>query len=342
MEKIKIGQIGICHEHAQGKMDTLRRHLSDVYEIVGVVDDRSSHTARVPIGESHLKSYEGLKWMTEDELLSYPGLQGVMVETTNGDLVPTALRCMKRGLPMHMDKPGGEDMNLFRQLLAGCKERNLPLQMGYMFRVNPAMQWSRKAIRNGWLGDIFEIQASMSHDYGGEEYQKYIGSFKGGIMFNLGCHLIDAIIPMMGRPEKVTSFLKSAPGYDPAIKNNCVAILEYPHATVTLRACSKEVNGSPRRNLKICGTRGTLELCPQERFDGQSLEMRLTLAEGNEAYPAGTHTLGFGVVRDRYEEQLRELAQIIRGEIKNPYTYEHDELVQEVLLAASGYTPWKP
>ncbi len=60
------------------------------------------------------------------------------------------------------------------------------------------------------------------------------------------------------------------------------------------------------------------------------------LLEGNDAYSAGSHMVEFGVQRDRYRAQLLELARIINGEIENPYTYEHDYLVQEVVLAASG------
>lgn len=338
MKKIKIGQIGICHEHASGKMNTLRK-LSDVYEIVGVVDDRDTRAARY--AGDDLSPYEGLTWMSKEQLLAHRGLEAVVIETPNADLVPTAHQCMARDLPMHLDKPGGEEMALFRALLAGCKERHLPLQMGYMFRANRAIQLAQKAVREGWLGGVFEIQGSMSHNYGGQGYQPYMGQFKGGIMYNLGCHLIDTVIAMMGRPVNVTPFLKSAPGYDSAIKNNCVAILEYSHALATLRACSKEVDGLGRRSLKICGTKGTIELCPLERFDGKPLTMQLTLLEGNEAYSAGSHVIDLGVTKDRYEDQLREFASIVRGEMENPYSYAHDELVQEVILASCGYTQWE-
>jgi len=338
MKKIKIGQIGVCHEHAAGKINTLRR-MSDVYEIIGVVDDRTSTAAKFAGGD--LKPYEGLKWMTEDELLDYPGLQAVVVETPNSDLVPTAIRCMEHNLPMHMDKPAGEDLELFGQLLNGCKERNLPFQMGYMFRNNPAMQLCLKAVCRNWLGDIFEVQAGMSHNYGGDAYQRYLSNFKGGIMFNLGCHLIDFVIAMLGRPEKITPFLKSTAGVADTIKNNCLSILEYPHATVALRACSLEADGIEHRRLKVCGSKGTVELSPLERFDGKPLQMRLTLLEGNEEYSAGTHTVDLGIKLDRYQDQLLELAKIINGEMKNPCAYEHDYLVQETLLAASGYTKWE-
>ena len=337
-QRIKIGQIGVCHEHASGKLNTVKK-LPEVYEIVGVVDDRKTKAAR--FAGNDLKPYEGQTWMTEEELFNTPGLQAVMVETPNSDLVPTAIRCMEHNLAMHMDKPGGEDLELFKKLLDGCQARNLPFQMGYMFRNNPAMQLCQKAVRKGWLGDIFQIHADMCHDYGGEAYQRYLSSYKGGIMFNLACHHIDIIVSMLGRPEKITPFMKSTPGAANGAMNNCLTVLEYPHTIVSLHACGRQIGGSGGRRFKIFGSKGTMEWSPLERFDGKPLQAHLTLREGNEEYPAGSHTVDLGIRRDRYTDQLFELAQIIRGEMENPYTYEHDYLTQEVTLAAAGYFPWR-
>ena len=338
MNKVKIGQIGVCHEHAAAKMRSLRG-MSDVYEIVGVVDDRYSTAAKFP--NADMSPYEGLTWMSEEELFATPGLEAVVVETPNLKLVPTAMRCMEQGLAMHMDKPGGDDMELFGKLMDGCKAKSLPFQMGYMLRNSPALLLCRKAIRCGWLGDIFEVQANMSHNYGGDAYQEYLAHFKGGIMFNLGCHLIDVVVSLLGRPDNVTPFLKSAPGSPHSSLNNCLAVLDYPHATAMLHACSREADGLNYRRFKLCGTRGTVELSPLERFDGKPLTMRLTLVEDNDDYAAGTHTIDLGVQHDRYQDQLLELARIVNGEIENPYTCEHDYLVQEVVLAASGYSEWR-
>ena len=342
MKKIKIGQIGISHEHAHGKITTLK-NMPEVYEIVGVVDDRTTSCGARFVPPDFLKSYEGLKFMTEEELFNVPGLQAVTVEVPNVDLVPAAIRCMERNLAIHMDKPGGEDLQLFDKLRKGCADRSLPFQMGYMFRGNPAVQFCKRVVREKWLGEIYEIQASMSHNYGNDVYHEYLSTFKGGIMFNLGGHLIDVIVSMMGRPEKITPFLKSTSGVSSAVKNNCLAIMEYTNATVSLRTCSIELDagGQSGRPLKICGTKGTAYLCPLERFDGQPLKLHLSLREGNAEYAAGSHAIEFEVQRDRYKEQLLELAKIINDEISNPYSYEHDYLVQEVLLAASGYTTWR-
>lgn len=333
MDKIKIGQIGIRHEHAPGTMQSLRL-LPEVFEVVGIVDDRHSETAAFQ--HADLSVYDGLPWLSEEELLNTPGLQAVSVETANLDLVPTALRCLEKSLPIHMDKPGGDDLALFRKLREGCEQRKLPFQIGYMFRSNPAMLWIRNAVKQGLLGDVFEIQAGMSHCYGGDVYQEYLGKFQGGIMFNLGCHLIDLIVSILGRPENVIPILKSTVGLPDRITNNAMAILEYPHAIASIHACSKEVNGLDKRRLKVCGTKGSVELSPLECFDGRPLKMQLHLSEDTDMIPKGPQILDFGVSRDRYRDHLREFAAMIRGEIPNPYDATHDCIVQETLLKAAG------
>jgi predicted dehydrogenase len=342
MKRVKIGQIGICHEHANGKMLSLKKH-PEIFEIVGVVDDRETSKTAKFLPKDILKPYEGVKFMSEEELLNTPGLQAVAVEVPNLDLVPVALRCMERNLAMHMDKPGGDDMKLFTKLRKGVDERKLPFQIGYMFRGNPAIKFCQRIVREKWLGEIFEIQATMSHNYGNADYDEYLSAFKGGIMFNLCCHLIDFIVPMMGRPEKIASFFKSLPGAPAKSKNNCLAVLEYPNATATLRANSAELDagGQGGRPLKICGTKGTAYLCPMERFDGEALKLHLSLREGVAEYAAGSHVVEFEPQSDRYEAQLIELAKTVNGEMENPYGLEHDLLVEEILLAASGYTKWR-
>ena len=340
MEKLNIIQIGICHEHAYGKFASMKKR-PDLFNILGYVDERDfCKTPRLTqfFNENHYADY---RKFTLDEALNYPGLEAVTVEVPNNDLVTVALKCMEHNLPMHMDKPAGEDLALYKKLLDGCKAKNLPFQMGYMFRGNPAFQFCIRAIREKLIGDVFEIEADMNHCYGNEIYQEYLGKFPGGIMFNLGCHLIDFVAAAMGRPDNVTSFLKSAPGYSDSIRNNCMAVLEYPHALVTLRSCSKDVCGNGGRTMRIAGTKGTVKFNPIERFDGKSVEIELTMSEDNGLFPKGVHTLRFPPQRDRYEVQLAELAQVIRGEAQSTYSYEHDYLVHEVTLAASKYITWR-
>ena len=336
MDKIKVIQIGMCHEHAIGKMEVLKQR-TDLFDLVGYVDERDfCNTPRLP-NPNKPEYYSDVKKLTLEEALNYPGLEAVTVEVPNNDLVPIALQCMERGLAMHMDKPAGPDLALYKKLLDGCKAKNIPFQIGYMFRGNPAFQFCLEAIREKLIGDVFLIEADMNHCYGGEIYQDYIAKFKGGLMYNLGCHLIDFVVAALGRPEKINSFLRSAPGYPAEYQNNCMAILEYPHAFAQIYSCSKEVCNTPGRSMKIAGTKGTIKFTPQERFDGKSLELELTLSEKSGSFPKGVHVLKFPPQFNRYDVQMQELADMIRRNGSSSYSFEHDYTVHQVVLAASGY-----
>ena len=333
--RIKIGQIGIGHNHGSEKMNTLRR-LSDLYDVVGVVEPDPEWRKK----RGDLAAYRDLAWMTEEELFRVPGLQAVAVETDGFDLVPTARRCAEHGLHIHMDKPGGETIGPFRELLDEYKKRDLCIQLGYMYRNNPAICFCREAVRKGWLGDIFEIHAVMSR-YDGHDgnYRKWLANFKGGAMYIFAGHLIDIVISLMGRPDRVTPFMRRT--RDDGLVDNGLAVMEYLRCTATVRVSVAEVDGMKHRRLIVCGTKGTAEICPLEhpsdRYDLDPLHVRLTLLEACGDYPAGTHLVDVGVMPGRYTEQLREFAKIVRGEIANPYPVEHEFLVQEALLAASGY-----
>ena len=332
LKKVRVVQWGMCHEHADGKFQSVKK-LPDDFELVGVIDDRASKTPRE---DRSFKIYNGVRIMTEEELWADKTIQCVFVEVTNDDLIPVAWKVAKHGLAMHLDKPCGQNFAKFEALMRFCEKRGIPVQIGYMFRVNPAIRRITKIIQDGLLGDIISIEADMYHDYGSKNYNAYIASFKGGIMYNLGCHLIDFIVPMMkGLPSKAHVVRMPAPG-DPAnTGTDCVSLLEWGTGTVTVRSSRHAACAS--RWLRVQGTKGAIDLRPIERFDGKptTFELRLKVEAGG--YKKGTQIVDCGVQKDRYADQLKELADIIRGLRENPKgQYAHDITVHKVTLMACG------
>ena len=63
----------------------------------------------------------------------------IVVETANSDLVEISTEIAKHGIPMHMDKPLGIDQVGYRRMSNICEARGIPLQIGYMFRSNEAI-----------------------------------------------------------------------------------------------------------------------------------------------------------------------------------------------------------
>lgn len=333
-KRIKIGQIGIGHAHASEKMSALRR-LTGFYEVVGVVEpDLQWRKLR-----GDFREYQGLPWLTAEELFNTPELEAVAVETPSTDLVESTWPCVKHGMHVHMDKPGGEEWESFRDMVNEFRKKHLTLQLGYMYRNNPAIRYCIEAVRKGWLGDVFEVHAVMNrYDGNNEAYRKQLAQYRGGAVYIFSCHLIDLVVSLLGRPLRVTPYLTKTRNDN--LFDTGLAVLEYPRAVATVRTGITEVDGLNQRRLVVNGSKGSIEICPLEhagKFREIPLHLRLTLLEGNEQFEAGTHDVNVGVMNGRYDDQLIEFARVIRGEIENPYSLTHELIVQEATLQASGY-----
>lgn len=323
--RVKIGQIGTGHGHAAGKMETLRS-LPDEYEVVGIAeaDPQLRETA-----EPH-PAYCGLTWMNPEQLLNVPGLEAVAVETRNAHLIPTAVACVAAGMHLHLDKPAGVSLSMFRQLLQEARRQRLVVQLGYMFRYNPAFQLCFQAARSGWLGELFELHGVMSKRVSPGE-RRELAEFAGGSMFELGCHLIDAMVAIMGPPDQVHPYPRTTRPEEDALTDNHLAVFEYPRATCSIRSAVVEVAGERRRQFTVCGQRGTVDIKPLE-----PPRTLLTLLDSQGAFAAGTQEVPLAQSAGRYHEQLIDLAHTIRGEREPAFAPEHDLLVCELTLRASG------
>jgi predicted dehydrogenase len=326
--RIKVGQIGTGHAHAAGKMQTLRK-LSDLYDVVGIVEPAAERR-----GVLDSAAYRGVPVLSEEQLLATPGLKVVAIETEVCDLVPTALRAVKGGLHVHVDKPAGESLLEFKALLDEATRRKLTVQMGYMFRYNPAFELCKRAVRDGWLGEVFELHGVMSKKVG-ESARQQLGRYAGGSMFELGCHLIDAVVSVLGKPAKVAPYLRRTNASD-ALADNQLAVFEYPTATATIRSTLVEPHGGARRQFVVCGTQGTVDIRPLE-------PPRLTLAleKPQGSYKAGIQEVSLPKLAGRYDGDFLDLARIVRGEKASDYPPAHDLAVHEAVLLASG-VPLEP
>jgi predicted dehydrogenase len=318
--KIKIAQIGIAHAHASGKMEALRR-FPDQFEVMGVVeaDDRLYQQL-----QDH-EIYQGVPRLQLEDLWKSSDLQAVTIETGLDDLLPMALASLQHGLHVHLDKPPGRSMPTFEKVVQTARQNDLVLQMGYMYRYNPAFQFCLKAVQQGWLGDIFEVDGVMSKVLSPEKRREE-GIPHGGSMMLLGCHLIDMLVAVLGEPQKVTSFHRQTLSDLDSVYDNELAVYEYPKAISTIRSALLEVEGFERRQFVVCGSKGTVEIKPLEPYRGW-----LALDKPAGGFESGHRFVDIPENGDRYDEQMLDFVRMIRG--KEPeFSYEHDLAVQRTLL----------
>lgn len=348
--RIKIGQIGVGHAHAT-KLSVYRE--SPDYEVVGIVEPDKELRERA----GQQPAFRDLPWMTEEQLLNVPGLSAVMVETRVRDLLSTAERCIAAGKHIGLDKPAGESLPQYRKLLDAAEKQKLLVQMGYMYRYSPAVIILRQFLKEGWLGDVFEVHTVMSKVVGDAE-RKNLAKFPGGIMFELGCHVIDLVIGVLGKPDKIHAFPRHSGQQSDGLLDNMLAVFEYPKATASVKSAAIEVDGGSRRHFVVCGTSGTFHIQPldspairltldHDRIVGRGPEVvrrgspdPALVGRGSpdpalKEFKKGTHDIALPKFT-RYIADAADMARIIRGEKETDFSYNHDLNVQEAILRASA------
>lgn len=327
MKKIKIGQIGIGHNHGEAKMRAVRK-FSDLFETVGYAEENGRWVEK----RGTLGAYEGLLRMSVEEVIEKS--DALLIESDVWDLTKYAKMCVDAGKHIHMDKPAGGTLEEYQCVLDTAKDKNLVVQLAYMYRYNPAVLDCFERIKRGELGEIYSINAEMS-TFHNPAYKKWLTNFGGGIMYILGSHLVDLVVYMLGEPKRIQSFMKHT-GLDGVdFEDNNLAVLEYDKALARIFVSSVEVNGFGRRQLVVAGSKGTVNICPLER----PITVTYSNTEiADAAYEDRKKILTFedNTANGRYDGMIRDFYSYIKGIKQNPFSYAHDYSVQKVLSEIVG------
>jgi len=332
MRRIKIAQIGTSEtEHAIQVFRSLNSH-PDVFDVIGYanVDQHSK-----PLHEV----FNEHRRLTVDEILHISDLDAVVIECDENLQSHYAMLAAQRNLPMHLEKPCGDDDAAFNLLIDEVEKRKLLLHTGYMYRYNPAVQYALEAVKSGKLGEVYSVEAQMSCMQA-PAMRRWLGNYRGGMMFYLGCHLVDLIMLFQGEPMAITPLNMTVTEDSAYGEDFGMALFRYPHGMSIAKTCGAEPGGFMRRQLVICGTKGTLEIKPLERLlggDMVSTSIREHYVDENGACSwSNEGKLTVYEPYNRYDSMMLSFADMLRGKKENPYTPEYERALHRNVLRACG------
>ncbi|MBQ9131496.1 MAG: Gfo/Idh/MocA family oxidoreductase [Clostridia bacterium] len=337
MRAVRIAQIGVNrYSHAPEIFYTMAHH-PEMFEVVGyalVEDERETCADKIE------KYFAGYPELTLEEILEDPTIEAVAVETDEIHLTKYAQMAAEAGKHIHMEKPGSQNLADFERLIQTVKQNGKTFHIGYMYRYNPLIAQAIERAKNGEFGHIYSVEAHMSR-LDDRACREWFGSFRGGMMFYLGCHLLDLVLQLQGVPTRVIP-LNTATGIDGVDTEDLgFAVLQYPNAISVIRMGGTEIGGGKRRQLVICGSKATLEIRPLEGSappnNGAKFEVCTEQDETRldvEGKQVRTHTKSQPF--QRYEAMLRAFAEMVRGERENPYTCDYELTLFQTLLRCCG------
>jgi predicted dehydrogenase len=324
--KIKIGQIGIGHNHGSEKMRAVRKY-PELFEVVGWCEEDEEWVKK----RGGLDVYQGIPRLTREELLNFPGIEAMLIETDVWRMMPAAAECVKRGIHIHLDKPAGEDFAEYEAIMREAERNKAIVQLGYMYRYNPAVKYIQEKIKSGETGRVLMVDADMCTEHD-DSFRKWLGHFKGGDMYIFGSHLIDLVLLLQGKPDAVYPFLKKSGVGGIDTIDSTLAVLEYPDGVSSVRVTSIEANGYGRRQLVVVGENCSFEVKPLER----PTKLFYTPKGKYNAYEYHSEEIPLTEPTGRYDDMIKDLYSFIREGKENQFGYDYELMLHRLILEASG------
>lgn len=254
-QKIVVGLLGITHPHASARVRALRE--IDGVEVVAAADT-----------DSRLQYFTD-KYDVEpreiDDVLNDDRINAIMVHSKSKDMVPHAKRALAAGKSVVVEKPGGGTVADLEELLA-LKEAADPqriVQVGYNVRLSESVQRLKELLDAGLIGEVVSVQARGAAKVG-EHITEHLNqpADMGGVLWILGCHMLDALVEVFGAPESVNARVHKTAKLsdDTSREDSASALLYYPDFSVSFSFDGHDdLEWFESSRLTVYGTKGMIE-----------------------------------------------------------------------------------
>ena len=265
-----------------------------------------------------------------DDLLS-AGLDGVVIATPSALHAEQSLAALERGLAVLCQKPLGRTAAEVRAVLEAARRADRLLAVDLSYRFTEALQRVNELIRGGELGEVYAANVVFHNAYGPDKAWFYDPALAGGgCVMDLGVHLVDAALWMLGFPAvtNVSSRLfakgRPLPPRPTVVEDYATAQIDLAGGATVQLACSWNLPAGQDcvLALEFYGTKGGAAMRNvggsfydfiAERYVGTK---RTVLAQPPDAWPgrAGVEwarRLAAGEGFDRETEHLLQVAEVL-------------------------------
>ncbi|KAJ5908356.1 hypothetical protein N7495_001038 [Penicillium taxi] len=295
------------------------------------------------------KDYPGVKsYRTSEELVKDPAVDLVIVTTapdSHYDLVKLALEAGKNVV---CEKPFTPTYKEAADLVSIAKKQNKLLAVYQNRRWDADFVTLSKLVKNGSLGRIAEFETHFDRHRPEEPAANASWKNKvipgGSSIYDLGTHLIDQVVHLLGLPQKVTAFIGSSRAVNTSnYEDTFTVLLHYANGTL---ATAKATVVSPEEEQLRFWVRGEKGSFKKFHLDIQEDQLKAGIMpqdhgyaiEPKERYGTLTTIQGDKPVKEvyptveppTYTEYYRKIARALAGEGDLPVT--GDEASQVIRL----------
>ncbi|MQA05885.1 MAG: oxidoreductase [Streptosporangiales bacterium] len=206
----------------------------------------------------------------------------VVIATPTESHLPLAKRAIEAGLAVVVDKPFAVDAASAAELVAAAEAKSVPLTVFQNRRLDSDQLTLRRLLAEGALGQVLRYESRF------ERWQPQVRSDRwrdvtpadrgGGVLLDLGSHLVDQALHLFGPAEVVHADVRSVRG---GVSDDFAFVVlahgnqEQSHLSVGA------MFGAPGPRLRVVGTAATFVVYD---VDNQEEQLRAGLRPSHAAY----------------------------------------------------------
>ncbi len=243
---------------------------------------------------------------TYEELLADPDIDAIYNPLPNGLHAPWSIRAVEAGKHVLCEKPLAVTAAEVQAMFDAARAHGVILREAYPYMAQPQTVTMRRLLREGAVGKVQFVQASIGFSLPGAPNVRYDRALGGGAVLDAGSYPVSLVRIAVGeRPVRVSA---TARFYEPEVDRTLMAMLEFPGGALAQISCSFAVGNN--RHALIAGDDGVLEttFLNHDRSGPPVLQLKRGKAStaANE-----TMTLDAG---DGFRLEADSFAHLLRGE----------------------------
>jgi predicted dehydrogenase len=205
------------------------------------------------------RDYPGTPAYGDLAQLAAARVEAVVISTPAHTHVPLSLQALSLGLPVVCDKPFALQSAAARPVVEAAERARLPLTVYQNRRFDADLLTVQAVIGSGELGQVSRFESRI------EQYAPPDGipDSGGGILFDLGAHIVDQARLLFGPVMSVYAELDDAGG----VPGRFFVAAHHAGGVVSHLAGDLLRHGTPGKRFRVFGTRGRYDV---DDFDGQA------------------------------------------------------------------------
>jgi predicted dehydrogenase len=259
VKNVGISFLDITHPHVWTRADILKDMDGVTLHSVWEPDDAAG-------AKTFAERYGVSVADSADAVLRDKKVDAVVVEPFTHHMADVTVKAIQAGKAVLLEKPAANNPESMARILGAYRKGKSLLQVGYMMRQGSMVDFAREVLAKKLLGRVTVARFHVSVPAPDAVTPWFnLENDIGGVLFEDGCHMVDIVLSLMGKPRRISAFV---PKYEDLTRKHkhmyedaAVLNMDWGSCVGTLSLVGWEANEWIETwEMDFYGTEGTLQV----------------------------------------------------------------------------------